>query len=113
MANSKAMDRSAKDTERKRLAAIVTANIRQCARDKWREKLSDAAIARRVKLAPNTLKYWERGTAAPRLDKLERVAKALGCHVWELVHPDLPGQQRIIRTYNAMAEVFRSSEAKL
>lgn len=76
------------------------------------------ALGKAAKVAPNTIRNLldpeKRTTTAskprgyPTLDKIEKIATALKCEVWELLHPDI---QRSIRERAFYANIERDYEA--
>lgn len=82
--------------------------------------LASAINARVQKVAPNSINYLfkphnrpkgKNGLASlPRLDVLSEAANALGCEVWELLHPDLKGLRKKLAGYDTMMQAARASE---
>lgn len=60
---------------------------RQIRERRRRARCSQLALAERVDLSLNHISLLERGLRLPRLETLERVARALGADVGDLVRP--------------------------
>ena len=82
------------------------------------ESLGNAnALGLKAKIAPNTVSNLlrpHRRTVTdtkpegyPTLDKLARIAAALGIEVWELLHPDIEKSLREREMYRALEKDFR------
>lgn len=75
------------------------------------------ALGKAAKIAPNTVRNLlgtikrttteDKPEGYPTLDKLEAIAKALGCQVWELLHPDVEKSKREKEFYEAMLANFK------
>jgi len=52
------------------------------------EGLSQEALARHIKVAPNTISRWETGTYRPSLEDLERLARFFGVSMMSFFPPD-------------------------
>jgi hypothetical protein len=107
----------------KPLAQIVAENVRAARRhrkiDSYRE------LAGKAKVAPNSVKNLEepeqralgkRGSAAPRLDILDKVAGAMGFATWQLLVRDFdpanppplaPPSDREVKAWRKIEQAYR------
>jgi transcriptional regulator with XRE-family HTH domain len=89
--------------QKRSINEIVAANLKYLAEQPGYPYASDAALAREAKVAHNTIINYRapkrrtvaegkaEGEGYPTLDKLVKIAAALKCEPWELLHPNLAG----------------------
>jgi len=57
------------------------------------EGLSQDALAKQLKVAPNTISRWETGTYCPSVTDVERIARFFGVSMMAFMPPDMVGKE--------------------
>ncbi len=68
---------------------ILAANLRALGRQRRDELGSQPKVAARAKVGQRTVGRAMKGEVAATIDSVERLARACGIEVWQLLHPDL------------------------
>jgi len=58
-----------------------------------REGLSQDALAKQLKVAPNTISRWETGTYCPSVTDVERIARFFGVSMMAFMPPEMIGKE--------------------
>ena len=98
------------------LATILAANLKYFMSLPGALYRNPNALATAAKIAPNTVRNYldpsRRTTTVnkpegfPTLDKLQRLASALNCQVWELLHPDIQRSLREREMYRDIEKTY-------
>jgi transcriptional regulator with XRE-family HTH domain len=57
------------------------------------EGLSQEALAKQLKVAPNTISRWETGTYCPSVTDVERIARFFGISMMAFMPPEMIGEE--------------------
>ena len=58
-----------------------------------REGLSQDALAKQLKVAPNTISRWETGTYCPSVTDVERISRFFGVSMMAFMPPEMIGKE--------------------
>lgn len=97
------------------LSAVLSRNLKYFMSLKSSTYRNANSLGKAARVSPNTVRNFlepKRRTTTiwkpdgyPTLDKLEAIAKALDCAVWELLHPDIEKVKREAEFYKAVCSI--------